>query len=173
MYTYIHLYMCVCESDQILSGSFTPAARHILYQYVCLGRSGPNLELGKMRVYVTNGPRSGLHIGRQVGPCPGSRRRWVLVSARAFHQAAHAANTYRPRFQVRARPSYLHVSACRYIYVCISESDQILSGSVGLTVVFALLLVFALLFVSHRCVTPTRWSAYCASLRLRQSAPPR
>jgi len=56
-----------------------------------------------MRAYVTNGPRNGLHIDRKVGPCPGSRRRWVLGSVDGFSQAAHAANTHRPRFQVRAR----------------------------------------------------------------------
>jgi len=65
-----------------------------------LGRSGPNLEPGTMRVYVTIGSRNGLHIGRKVGPCPGSQRRWVLGSGHAFSQAVHAANTYRPRFQV-------------------------------------------------------------------------
>jgi len=67
-----------------------------------LGRSGPNLEPWTMRVYVINGPRNGLHIGRKVGPCPGGRRRWVIGSGRAVTQAVHAANTYRPRFQVRA-----------------------------------------------------------------------
>jgi len=70
-----------------------------------LGRSGPNLEPGTMHIHVTNGPRNGLNIGRKVGPCPGIRRRWVLGSVHAFSQAVHAANTYRPRFQVRARPS--------------------------------------------------------------------
>jgi len=49
-----------------------------------IGRSGPNLEPGTMRVHVTNGPRNGLNIGRRVGPCPGSRRRWVLGSVHAF-----------------------------------------------------------------------------------------
>jgi len=49
-----------------------------------VGRSGPNLEIGTMRVYVTNGPRSGLNIGRKVDPCPGSRRRWVLGSVHAL-----------------------------------------------------------------------------------------
>jgi len=71
-----------------------------------LRRSGPNLEPRTMRVYLTNGPRNGLNIGSKVGACPGSRRRWVFVSVYAVSQAAHAANTYRPRFQVRARPSY-------------------------------------------------------------------
>jgi len=70
-----------------------------------VGRSGPNLEPGTMRVYVTNGPRNGLKIGRKVGPSPGSQRRWVLGSVHAFSQAVHAANTYRPRFQVKTRPS--------------------------------------------------------------------
>jgi len=59
-----------------------------------------------MRVYVTNGPRNGLILGRKVYPCPGSRRRWVLGRVHASSQVVHAANTYRPRFQVRARPSY-------------------------------------------------------------------
>jgi len=66
-----------------------------------LGRSGPNLEPGTLRVHFTNGPRNGLNIDRKVGPCTGSRRRWVLTSVRASSQALHAANTYRPRFQVR------------------------------------------------------------------------
>jgi len=68
------------------------------------GKSGPNLEPGTMRVYVTNGPRNGLNIDMRVSPRPGSRRRWVLASGNAFSQAAHAANTYWPRFQVRPRP---------------------------------------------------------------------
>jgi len=70
-----------------------------------LGRSCPNLEPGTTRVYENNGPRNGLDSGRKVGPCPGSRRRWALGSARAFSQAIHAENTYRPRFQVRTQPS--------------------------------------------------------------------
>ena len=65
-------------------------------------RSVPNLEPGTMRVYVTNGQRNGLNIGRKVGPCPGSRRRWVLGSGHACSEAGHAAHTYCPRFQVRA-----------------------------------------------------------------------
>jgi len=76
-------------------------------------RSGPNLEPGKMRVCVRNGPRNGLNIGRRVGSCPGSRRRWVLGSVHAVSQAAHAPNTYRPRFQVRFRRSYVHLGAER------------------------------------------------------------
>jgi len=71
-----------------------------------LGLSGPNLEPGMMRVNVTNGRRNGLNIDRKVGPCPGSRRRWVLGSVHALSLAVHAANPYRPRFQVRSRPSY-------------------------------------------------------------------
>jgi len=66
---------------------------------------GHNLEPGTMHVYVANGPRNGLNIGRKVGPCPESRRRWVFGSVHTLSQAVHAANTYRPRFQVRARPS--------------------------------------------------------------------
>jgi len=70
-----------------------------------VGRPGANLELGTMRVNVTNGRRDGLSIGRKVGPCLGNRRRCVLGGVHAFVLAVHAANTYRPRFQVRARPS--------------------------------------------------------------------
>jgi len=47
-----------------------------------------------MRVYVTNCPRNGLNIGRKVGLCPGSRRRWVLGSVHAFSQAIYAAHTH-------------------------------------------------------------------------------
>jgi len=65
------------------------------------------LEPGTMRMDVTNGPRNGFIIGRKVGPCPGTRRRWVLGSVHAFSQAVHASNTYRLRFQVRTRPSSL------------------------------------------------------------------
>ena len=74
---------------------------------MCIGRSGPNLEHETMRVYLTNGPRNGLNIGRKVGPYPGSRRRWVLDSAYAFSQAVYATNPYRLRFQVRTRLSYI------------------------------------------------------------------
>jgi len=56
-----------------------------------------------MRGYISNGPQNGLNIGRKVGLCPGSRRRWVLGSVHACYQAVYAANTYRPRFQVRTR----------------------------------------------------------------------
>jgi len=35
----------------------------------------------------------------------------VLGSVRAFSQALHAANTYRPRFQVWTRPSYFEAVA--------------------------------------------------------------
>jgi len=62
---------------------------------VNVGRSGPNLEPGTMRVYVTNGPRNGLDIGRKVGPCPGSRRRWVLGSVDACSQAVNTVPGFR------------------------------------------------------------------------------
>jgi len=84
-------------------------ARAVLVWKVSLGgigRSGPYLEPGTMRVHVTNGPRNGFNIGRKVGPCPRNRRRWVLCSVHAFPQAVYAANTNRPRFQLRTRPSY-------------------------------------------------------------------
>jgi len=82
---------------------------HTSYSHLglTLGRSGPNLEPGTMRVYLTNGPRNGLNSGRKVGPCPGRRRWWVLSSVHAFSRAVHDANTYRPRFHVRTRPYYL------------------------------------------------------------------
>jgi len=63
--------------------------RQVLSQFKkLLGRSGPNLEFGTMRVYETNSPRNGLHIGRKVGPCPGSRRRRVLGSVHAKPETA-------------------------------------------------------------------------------------
>jgi len=48
-----------------------------------IGRSGPNLEPGTMRVYVTNGPRNGFNIGGNVGPCPatGDGGCWVVFMA--------------------------------------------------------------------------------------------
>ena len=82
-----------------------------------LGRAGPNLEPGPMRVYVTNGLRNSLGIGRKVGPCPGSRRQWVLGSVRASSQAAHAPNTYRPRF--RLGPDLPSLD-CQYLTVTLS-----------------------------------------------------
>jgi len=53
---------------------------HVEGQAACrrLERSGPNQEPGTIRVYVTNGQRNGLYVGRKVGPCPGGRRRWVV-----------------------------------------------------------------------------------------------
>ena len=71
-----------------------------------LGRSDPHLEPGMMRVYVTNGMRNCLNIGRRVGPCPRTHRRWVLGGVHAVSRAVNYINTHRPRFQVRARPSY-------------------------------------------------------------------
>jgi len=44
--------------------------KHV-YQ-LALGRVGPNPELGTVVVYITNGSRKGLKIGREVGPCPGT-----------------------------------------------------------------------------------------------------
>jgi len=41
---------------------------------------GPNLEPGTVRVYVIHGSQNGLNIGRTVGPCTITRRRWVLGS---------------------------------------------------------------------------------------------
>jgi len=52
-----------------------------------VGRSGPNLEPGTMRVYVTNGRRNGLNICKKVGPCPGSRRGLELGLTRPSYLA--------------------------------------------------------------------------------------
>jgi len=89
----------LAKSPKMTRHPFSERAVHLV------GRSGPNLEPGTMRVYLTNGPQNGLNIDRKVGPFPGSRRRWVLSSVHAVSQALHAENTYRPRFQVRTRPS--------------------------------------------------------------------
>jgi len=84
-------------------------------------RSGPNLEPGTMRVYVANSSRNGLNIGRKVGPCPGTRRRWVLGSVQASSQAIHAAITDRPRFEVKARPSYMYVWSIGLKVLCVPK----------------------------------------------------
>jgi len=99
-YIYIYIYIYIYASHRV---SFIFEIRHGGAAQV--RRSGPNLESGTMRVYITNGPRNGLNIGRKVSPCPGSRRRWVLGSVHALSQPVHAAETYRHRFQVKARPS--------------------------------------------------------------------
>jgi len=49
-----------------------------------LGRPGPNLEPGTVRVDVINGSRDGLTIGRKVGLNPRARRRWVWVVVQPF-----------------------------------------------------------------------------------------
>jgi len=98
-----------------------------------------------MRVYVTNGPRNGWDIDRKVGRCPERRRQWVSGNVRASSRALHAADTYRPRFQVRTRPSYkktplgvwpLHDIANANIIWCILQyrgvgGNAILRTSVG------------------------------------------
>jgi len=102
-----------------------------------LGRSGPNLKPGTMRLYVTNGPRNGLNIGRKVGPCPGSRRRWVLGNVHAFSQAAHAANTYRPRFRLGPdRPTHFFVCPLQVIKPRAAISDNLGFGGHNAALVF-------------------------------------
>ena len=77
---------CVCEAESELESVSVRLVfgrrLHCVLTLRCVGvgRSGPNLEPGTMRVYVTNGPPNGLNIDRMVGPCPGSRRWWVLGS---------------------------------------------------------------------------------------------
>jgi len=66
-YTHIYVYIYICMYIYYVS-----------HGRICLGRSGPNLEPGTMRVYVTSDLRNGLNIGGKVGPCPRSRRRWVF-----------------------------------------------------------------------------------------------
>jgi len=93
-----------------------------------LGGSRPNLEFVTMRVYVTNAPRSGLNNGGKVGPCSGSRRRWVLDSGHAVSQVAHAANTKLPRFPVRiglTREAYKERDTYMYVYICIYICEYI------------------------------------------------
>ena len=74
----MNIYICICVSR----GTCRCSASRMYGS--TLGMSGPNLEPGTIRVYVTNGVRNGLCIGRKVGLCPGSRRRLVLGSAHAF-----------------------------------------------------------------------------------------
>jgi len=77
-----------------------------------------------MREYVINGQRNGLNIGRKVGACPESRRQWVLGSVHAFSQDVYAANAYRPRLQVRARPSYSGNAFCAFGSVEVKVSSR-------------------------------------------------
>ena len=91
IYVYIYIYIYIeRERNRVNPRSHVPSPAWIR-QLSWLGRSSPNLEPGTMRVYVTNGPRNGLNIGRKVGPCPVIRRQWVLDSAHTFSQAVHAA----------------------------------------------------------------------------------
>ena len=69
---------CVCVCVCVYNGASYEAA-----QTPYLRRPGPKLEPGTVVVYVINASRNGLNIGRKVGPCPGSRRWWVLGSAHA------------------------------------------------------------------------------------------
>jgi len=88
----LYIYIAASRSSTIPCGSKREAG--------LVGRSGPNLEPGTMRVYVSNGRRNGLEIGWKVGLYPGGRKRWVLGSIHAFFQAVHAANHTVPGFRL-------------------------------------------------------------------------
>jgi len=125
IYIYIYIYVCVCvyiyisisisisiymhhwvgHSETLLRAStpaYPPSVRPMETLLCNTGRSGPCLKPETVRVYISNGSQNGLTIGRKVGLCPGTRRLWVLGSNQSISQAAHAANTRRFRFQVRA-----------------------------------------------------------------------
>ena len=88
-----------------------------LMQYkkrLLLGRSGPNLKPGTVRVCGMRGLRKGMHTTTQHPPFPASRA-WTdpPTNVQAVSRAVRYVNTHRPRFQVSARPSYCY----QYIYV--------------------------------------------------------
>ena len=70
-----------------------------------LGRSGPNLKPGTVRVCGMRGLRTGMHT-TQHPPSPISRA-WndPPTNVQAVSRAVCYVNTHRPRIQVRARPS--------------------------------------------------------------------
>ena len=79
---------------------------HVFQGALQLGSSGPNLEPGTVCVCGMNGLRKGMN-NTQHPPSPASRAGTDLpTNVQAVSQAVSYVNTHRPRFQVRARPSY-------------------------------------------------------------------
>ena len=72
-----------------------------------LGRSGSNLKPGTVCVCAMSGLRKGINTTQYL-PSPASRAGTDLpTNVQAVSRAVRYVNTRRPRFQVRARPSYL------------------------------------------------------------------
>jgi hypothetical protein len=77
-----------------------------------LGRSGPNLEPGTVRVYVINGLIHGLNTTEHP-PSPGYRAGPDLpTNVQAVSRAVSYVNTHRPRSQVRVNPTFLARTRC-------------------------------------------------------------
>ena len=77
-----------------------------------LWRSGPNPIPGKACVCGMNGFIKGMST-TQHPPSPGPRSEIDLpTSVQAVSRAVSYVNTHRPRFQVRARPSYVIKVRC-------------------------------------------------------------
>jgi len=75
-----------------------------------LGRSGPNLKPGTVCVC---GLRNGMNT-TQRPPSPASRAGTdPPTNVQAVSRAVRYVNTHRPRFQIRARSSYLSI----YVYI--------------------------------------------------------
>jgi len=73
-----------------------------------LGSSGPNLKPGTLCVCGMHGLRQGMHITLHP-PSPTSRAGTDLpTDVQTVSRAVSCVSTHRPRFQVRARPSYYY-----------------------------------------------------------------
>jgi len=81
-----------------------------------VARSGPNLKPGTVCVCGMSGLRKGMNT-TQHPPSPTSRAETDLsTNAQAVSRAVSSVNTHRPRFQVRAQPSYEVKSTLRVLY---------------------------------------------------------
>jgi len=74
---------------------------------VVVGRSAPNLKRGTVCVCGMSGLRNGMNTTQHL-PSPASRAEInPPTNGQVVSRAIWYANTHRPRFQIRARPSYL------------------------------------------------------------------
>jgi len=76
------------------------------YSTCRVGRSGPNLQPKTVCVCGIGGLRKGMHTTQH--PPSSASRAWTdpPTNVQAVSRAVRYANTHRPRFQIRARPSY-------------------------------------------------------------------
>jgi len=84
-----------------------------------IGRSVPDLKPGTVRVCGMRGLKKGMHTSQH--PPPPASRAWTdpPINVQAVSRAVRYVNTHRPRFQIRARPSYIvvHPSLSFYLHI--------------------------------------------------------